>query len=57
MIVSETAEGTSGYGNLLPTLLSVCQSLSGGLTLVLTFMCVLIFFCFLLITVKGLEPF
>jgi succinate dehydrogenase/fumarate reductase cytochrome b subunit len=57
MIVSETAEGTSRYGNLLPTLLSVCQSLSGGLTLVLTFMCVLIFFCFLLITVKGLEPF
>jgi hypothetical protein len=30
--------------------------LSGGLTLVLTFMCVLIFICFLLISVKGLEP-
>jgi hypothetical protein len=27
MTVSETAEGTSGYDNLLPTLLSVCQSL------------------------------
>jgi hypothetical protein len=26
MFVSET-EGTSGYGNLLPTVLSVCQSL------------------------------
>jgi hypothetical protein len=26
MVVSETAEGTSGYGNLLPTVLSVCQS-------------------------------
>jgi hypothetical protein len=26
MVVSETAEGTSGYGNLLPTILSVCQS-------------------------------
>jgi hypothetical protein len=27
MVVSETVEGTSGYGNLLPTVLSVCQSL------------------------------
>jgi hypothetical protein len=26
MVVSETAEGTSGYGNLLPIVLSVCQS-------------------------------
>jgi predicted RNA-binding protein YlxR (DUF448 family) len=26
MVVSETAEGTSGYGNLLPTVLLVCQS-------------------------------
>jgi hypothetical protein len=26
MVVSETAEGTLGYGNLLPTILSVCQS-------------------------------
>jgi hypothetical protein len=26
MVVSEAAEGTSGYGNLLPTVLSVCQS-------------------------------
>jgi hypothetical protein len=26
MVVSETEEGTSGYGNLLPTILSVCQS-------------------------------
>jgi hypothetical protein len=26
MVVSETAEGTSWYGNLLPTILSVCQS-------------------------------
>jgi hypothetical protein len=26
MVISETAEGTSGYGNLLPTVLSVCQS-------------------------------
>jgi hypothetical protein len=26
MVVSETAKGTSGYGNLLPTVLSVCQS-------------------------------
>jgi hypothetical protein len=26
MVVSETAEETSGYGNLLPTILSVCQS-------------------------------
>jgi hypothetical protein len=30
--------------------------LSGRLTLVLTFMCVLIFLCFLLISAKGLEP-
>jgi hypothetical protein len=30
--------------------------LSGGLTLVLTFMYVLIFLCFLLISAKGLEP-
>jgi hypothetical protein len=27
MVVSETAEGTSGYGNLLPIVLLVCQSL------------------------------
>jgi hypothetical protein len=27
MVVSETAEGKLGYGNLLPTVLSVCQSL------------------------------
>jgi hypothetical protein len=26
MVVSETVEGTSGYGNLLPIVLSVCQS-------------------------------
>jgi hypothetical protein len=26
MVVSETVEGTSGYGNLLPTIFSVCQS-------------------------------
>ena len=26
MVVSETVEGTSGYVNLLPTVLSVCQS-------------------------------
>jgi hypothetical protein len=26
MVVSETIEETSGYGNLLPTVLSVCQS-------------------------------
>jgi hypothetical protein len=26
MVVSETTEGTSGYDNLLPTVLSVCQS-------------------------------
>jgi hypothetical protein len=26
MVVSETTEGTSRYGNLLPTVLSVCQS-------------------------------
>jgi hypothetical protein len=38
MIISE-AGGTSGYGNLLPTVLSVCKS-----------MCVFIFLCFLLIT-------
>jgi hypothetical protein len=26
MVVNETAKGTSGYGNLLPTVPSVCQS-------------------------------
>jgi hypothetical protein len=26
MVVSKTVEGTSGYGNLLTTVLSVCQS-------------------------------
>jgi hypothetical protein len=26
MVVSESVEGTSRYGNLLPTVLSVCQS-------------------------------
>jgi hypothetical protein len=57
MVVSETAEGTSGYGNLLPTVLQCVNPLSGGLTLVLTFMFVLIFLCFLLISAKGLEPY
>ena len=27
MVVSETAEGTSWYGNILPTILSICQYL------------------------------
>jgi hypothetical protein len=31
--------------------------LSGGMTLVLTFMCVLIFLYFLIISAKGLEPY
>jgi hypothetical protein len=30
--------------------------LSGGLTLVLTFMCVLIFLCLLLVSAMELEP-
>jgi hypothetical protein len=55
MVISETGEGTLGYGNHLPTVLLVCHS-PGGLILVLIFMCVLIFLCFLLISAKGLEP-
>jgi hypothetical protein len=27
MVISRTIEGTLGYGNLLPTILSVCHSL------------------------------
>jgi hypothetical protein len=56
MVISESGEETLGYGNLLPTVHSVCQSLSSGLILVLIFICVRIFLCFLLISAKGLEP-
>jgi hypothetical protein len=45
----EVDRGTSGYGNLLPTVLLVCHSPDWWLTHELILMCVLIFLCFLLI--------
>jgi hypothetical protein len=55
IIISETGEGTSGYGHYLPTILLVCHSSEWWLRQVLIFMCVLIFI-FVLISEKGLEP-
>ena len=55
MIISEPG-GTSWYGNLLPTVLSVFFHPSGRLTLVLIFMFVLMLFCFLLTRSAGLPP-
>jgi hypothetical protein len=56
MVVSETAEGTRGMVIFYLLFFQCVNPLSSGLTLVLTFMCVLIFLCFLLISAKGLEP-
>ena len=55
MVISEPG-GTSGYGNLLPTVLSVFCSPNGGLTLVLIFMFVLMLLYFLLNRSEGLPP-
>ena len=55
-MVNSEPRGTSGYGNLLPTVLSVFFHPSGGLTLVLIFMFVLMLFCFLLTRSAGLPP-
>ena len=55
MVISEPG-GTSGYGNLLPTVLSVFFHPNGGLTLVLILMFVLMLLCFLLIRTAGLPP-
>ena len=55
MVISEPG-GTSGYGNLLPTVLSVFVHPNGGLTLVLIFMFVLMLLCFLLTRTAGLPP-
>jgi hypothetical protein len=56
MVISETGEGTSGYGNYLPIVLSVCHSPEWWVDTVLIFMCVLIFLYFLIINAKGLKP-
>jgi hypothetical protein len=56
MVVSETAEGTSGMVIFYLLFFQFVNPPSGGLTLVLTFMCVLIFLCFLPTSAKGLEP-
>jgi hypothetical protein len=53
MVVSKTAEGTLGMVIFYLLFFQCVNPLSGGLTLVLTFMCVLIFLCFLLISTKG----
>ena len=55
MVISEPG-GTSGYGNLLPTVLSVFFHPNGGLTLVLIFLFVLMLLCFLLARMAGLPP-
>jgi len=55
MVISEPG-GTSGYGNLLPTVLSVFVHPNGRLALVLIFMFVLMFLCFLLTRTAGLPP-
>ena len=56
MVISEPG-GTSGYGNLLPTVLSVFfVHPNGGLTLVLIFMFVLMLLCSLLTRPAGLSP-
>ena len=47
VVISETGGGTSGYGNSLPFVLLVCLHLSGGWTVVLISMCVLMFLCFI----------
>jgi hypothetical protein len=57
MVISETGEGTSGMVIFYLLFFQCVNPLSGGLILVLIFMCVLIFLCFLLISAKGLEPY
>jgi hypothetical protein len=54
MVISKTRERTSGYGNLLPTILSVCQSPKWWADIGANIHVVLIFHCFLLIRAKGL---
>jgi hypothetical protein len=56
MVISKTGEETSGYGNYLPTVLSVYHSPGWWLILVLIYMRAIIFLCFLLLIAKGLEP-
>ena len=46
MVVSEAEGGTSGYGNSLPTILSVCHSPEWWMDTGPIFMCVLILICF-----------
>ena len=55
MVISE-AGGTSGYGNLLPTGLSVLCSPEWWMDTGLIFMFVLIFLCFFLTRPEGLPP-
>ena len=56
MVVSKIIEGTSAYGNLLPTILSVCRSPKWwGDTGANIHVCVDISL-FFLISAKGLEP-
>jgi hypothetical protein len=57
MVISETGEGTSGMVIFYLLFFQCVNPLSGGLMLVLIFMCMLIFLCFLLISAKGLEPY
>ena len=56
MVISEAEERIPGYGNSLPTILSVCHSLEWWMDTGLIFMCVLMLLCFLLIRSAGLEP-
>jgi hypothetical protein len=56
MVINEAGGGTSGYGNPLPYVLSVCNSPNGGWIVVLISMCVLIYLCLHPFRSAGLEP-
>jgi hypothetical protein len=56
MVVSEAKGGTSGYGNSLPTVLSVYHSPEWWIDVGANIHVCVDAFCFLLIRSAGLEP-